>query len=65
MDFFWDDPTDDLTSIPFSHFKYLGSETQPPCAENVLWIVASEPKPISSTVLGMFADALKIDDVPV
>lgn len=62
MDFFTDDPTDDLASIPFSHYRYYGSETQPPCAEHVLWIVAAEARPISSTILGMFSDALKTDD---
>ena len=62
LDFFTDDPTEDLSSLPFSHYRYYGSETQPPCAEHVLWIVSAETRPISSTILGMFSDALKTDD---
>lgn len=32
--------------------------TQPPCAENVLWIVVNEPLSVSTTVLSMFMDVL-------
>ena len=29
----------------FSYYKYMGSMTSPPCAENVVWFVASETVP--------------------
>jgi carbonic anhydrase len=39
---------------PFSYYKYKGSNTQPPCAENVVWFVVEKMQEISSTILVMF-----------
>jgi len=43
-----------INNMPFKYYKYRGSNTQPPCAENVIWYVLSEKKEISSTILVMF-----------
>jgi len=39
---------------PFGYYKYQGSNTQPPCAEYVVWFVYEKKLEISSTVLVMF-----------
>ncbi len=43
---------------PFSYYKYMGSVTSPPCEENVVYFVASEPLLLGNTALGMLRDAL-------
>jgi carbonic anhydrase len=47
---------DDLFSNPppFAYYKYKGSNTQPPCAENVVWFVVEKMQEVSSTILVMF-----------
>ncbi len=47
-----------LGPSPFSYYKYMGSVTSPPCAENVVWFVVHEPQPIGSTSISMIRDAL-------
>lgn len=56
--FIWDEKEDVLNGRPFSYYKYMGSNTQPPCAENVLWLIADHPMGLSTTVIAMFRDAL-------
>jgi len=66
FDFFFDEKDDVENGAPFNYFVYIGSQTMPPCAENVFWIIPDDTQTISSTIVGMFMDAL-IDpesDVP-
>lgn len=51
---------DQLPSIkPFSFYTYDGSLTMPPCSEDTIHYVASEPIPIASVVLELAKEALK------
>jgi carbonic anhydrase len=36
----------------------MGSNTQPPCAENVLWLIVDEPLKISTTITSLLKDSL-------
>ena len=54
----YDDDADATRDRPFNYYFYSGSNTAPPCAEYVYWIVSEEEIGISSTVIGMFYDAL-------
>ncbi len=49
--------------IPFSFYTYEGSLTRPPCNENTIHYVASEPIGISNTLLEIFHEALRIPDL--
>lgn len=46
---------------PFNYYKYMGSQTQPPCSENVVWLVVDEPIFISNTQLAMFKESLQTE----
>lgn len=46
----------------FSFFSYEGSLTFPPCTERTTYFVAAKPLPISSTIIGLFREALKKPD---
>jgi hypothetical protein len=48
---------------PFSFYTYSGSLTTPPCNEKTIHYVASEPIGISSTVIELFKEALRIPDL--
>jgi len=48
---------------PFSFYTYDGSLTMPPCSEDTIHYVASEPIPIGSVVLDLAREALKIPDI--
>ena len=53
----------DLNIIkPFSFYTYQGSLTEPPCAENVIHYVASNPIPASITAIDMIKEALRMPD---
>jgi len=55
---------DDIVSMePFSFFTYQGSLTFPPCTEDTIIYVASDPLPIGSTALQLFQEALRIPDL--
>ena len=55
-----DDEINDLPSMkPFSFFTYDGSLTMPPCSEDTIHYVASEPIPIASVVLELAKEALR------
>jgi len=43
---------------PFNYYKYRGSYTSPPCEEDVIWFVASEPIPLGNTVVNFIRDSL-------
>lgn len=43
---------------PFNYFKYMGSMTTPPCEENIVWFIASQPLNVGSTILSMIKDTL-------
>lgn len=47
---------------PFSFYTYQGSLTSPPCVEDTVMYVASKPLPLSSTVLHLFTEALRMPD---
>lgn len=63
--FIHDDKNDVMNNKPFSYYKYMGSNTQPPCAEHVLWMVAEQPIGLSTTVISMFRDALNDPNEPI
>ena len=46
----------------FSFYTYQGSITEPPCNENVIHYIASDPIPCSVTALDMFKEALRMPD---
>jgi hypothetical protein len=48
---------------PFSFYTYSGSLTEPPCNEKTIHYVASEPIGVSSTVIELFKEALRIPDL--
>lgn len=41
----------DNDSVSNSWYMYMGSDTEPPCTEDVEWFIMSNPLIISSTVL--------------
>jgi len=48
---------------PFSFYNYQGSLTSPPCSEDTVMYVASKPLQLSTTVLQLFSEALRIPDM--
>ena len=58
MNFLYDDKNDVENVLPFDYFTYYGSHTQPPCAENVIWLIVNVDIPLSSTIISMFFDTL-------
>lgn len=58
------DSPDDLPVMkPFSFYTYDGSLTMPPCSEDTIHYVASEPIPVGSVVLDLAKEALKMADM--
>lgn len=47
----------------FDFFTYQGSLTTPPCTENTIRIIVSEPVRLGSTILTLFKEAIKMPDV--
>jgi len=47
----------------FSFYTYEGSLTRPPCAEKTIHYVASDPIGLSSTVIELFKESLRIPDL--
>lgn len=47
---------------PFSFYTYQGSLTSPPCSEDTIVYVASEPLTVGSTALKLINEAIKIPD---
>ncbi len=53
----------DITGMhDFSFYSYEGSLTFPPCTERTTYYVAANPIPLSSTVIGLFKEALRKPD---
>ena len=48
---------------PFSFYTYQGSLTFPPCVEDTIVYVASQPLYIGTTALQLFTEALRIPDL--
>lgn len=48
---------------PFSFYTYQGSLSFPPCTENTIVYVASEPLKIGSTALQMIQESTRVPDV--
>jgi hypothetical protein len=47
----------------FSLYTYQGSLTAPPCTENTIMYVASQPILLGSTALTLFKEALRVPDM--
>ncbi len=47
------------------HFRYQGSFTTPPCTEDVLWIVMSEPVHLSRQQIAQFRSVIEGNNRPV
>jgi hypothetical protein len=56
------DTQDIMTLNAFSFYTYQGSITYPPCSEQTIVYVASNPAPIGVTALAMFTEAIKKRD---
>ena len=48
---------------PFSFYTYQGSVTAPPCVQNTIHFIASNPIPLSITALDLFKEALRMPDM--
>jgi carbonic anhydrase len=48
---------------PFTFFTYQGSLSFPPCTENTIVYVASQPLKIGSTALQLFEESLRVPDI--
>jgi len=56
--------TEEMSTLnPFSFFTYQGSLTTPPCTEDTIVYVASEPLKIGSTSLQLIEEATRIPDM--
>lgn len=61
--FYSADDTDIPFMKPFSFYTYQGSLTAPPCSENTIMYVASEPIPLGTTAIQLFKEAIRVPDV--
>jgi hypothetical protein len=62
LDFIFDEKEKVADNAPFNWYRYSGSITQPPCAENTVWIVVDTEILLSTTVVTLFRDALTDPD---
>jgi carbonic anhydrase len=58
-----DDVANVVSMEPFSFFTYQGSLTFPPCTEDTIMYVASNPLKIGTTALQLFQEAQRIPDL--
>lgn len=63
LNFLYDDDKD-VENLLFKYYRYIGSNTQPPCAEFVYWIIIDEELSLSSSIIGMFKDSLNDPKTP-
>jgi carbonic anhydrase len=61
--FYSADDTDIPFMKPFSFYTYQGSLTAPPCSENTIMYVASQPIPLGTTAIQLFKEAIRVPDV--
>eukprot|EP00340_Litonotus_pictus_P006426 CAMPEP_0170521004 /NCGR_PEP_ID=MMETSP0209-20121228/6342_1 /TAXON_ID=665100 ORGANISM="Litonotus pictus, Strain P1" /NCGR_SAMPLE_ID=MMETSP0209 /ASSEMBLY_ACC=CAM_ASM_000301 /LENGTH=311 /DNA_ID=CAMNT_0010807641 /DNA_START=886 /DNA_END=1817 /DNA_ORIENTATION=- len=61
--FFKADEEDMNILKPFSFFTYNGSMTAPPCEEEVIFYVTSDPIPLSNTSITLMKEALRTPDM--
>jgi len=47
----------------FSFYTYQGSLTSPPCTQNTIVYVASDPIPLGTTAIHLFHEALRMPDI--
>lgn len=62
---FYDSESDDTIPLikPFSFYTYQGSLTSPPCTERTIMYVAKEPIKLSTTVIQLFVEGLRVPDM--
>jgi len=58
------DPTDALPEKR-EYFTYMGSLTEPPCTENVLWMVFKQPRQASPAQMALFSRLYPLNARPV
>lgn len=58
------DPTDALPDKR-EYFTYMGSLTEPPCTENVLWLVFKQPRQASPAQMALFSRLYPLNARPV
>ena len=47
------------------YFTYMGSLTEPPCTEGVLWMVMRQPVALSSNQIGIFSRLYPMNARPI
>ena len=58
------DPND-LLPQRRDYFTYMGSMTEPPCTENVLWMVMKEPVQASPAQMALFSRLYPLNARPI
>ncbi|MGJ7916786.1 carbonic anhydrase [Massilia sp. LXY-6] len=58
---------DPMEALPSSreYFTYMGSLTEPPCTENVLWLVFKQPRQASPAQMALFSRLYPLNARPV
>ena len=61
------EPLDPLELLPErrEYYTYMGSQTTPPCAENVLWLVMKQPMTASPAQMALFSRLYPLNARPV
>jgi len=61
------EPLDPLELLPErrEYYTYMGSQTTPPCTENVLWIVMKQPMTVSPAQMALFSRLYPLNARPL